>query len=78
MKQAFERALEVRKRSSDSEGNELADLWFFESAVRLHREGEGAPYTGIKLAGILESPAVPMADEAIETQNPDTHDFQVR
>lgn len=72
LKQAFERALSARKASgSNTEGSNLADLWFFETAVRLHREGEGAPYTGIKPAGLSESPAVPMADEAIETENPD-------
>lgn len=74
LKQAFERALSVRKGSTtttNNEARELADLWFFETAVRLHREGEGAPYTGIKPAGTLESPAVPMADQAIETENPD-------
>lgn len=75
LKQAFERALSVRKgatsTTTNSEIRELADLWFFETAVRLHREGEGAPYTGIKPAGTLESPAVPMADQAIETENPD-------
>jgi hypothetical protein len=45
------------------------DLWFFETAVRILREGEGAPYTGVKPAGSTESQAVPMADEAIETEN---------
>lgn len=68
---AFDNALRVRRRTDDKEVTELADLWFFETAVRLHREGEGAPYTGIKPAGALESPAVPMADQAIETENPD-------
>lgn len=74
LKQAFERALSVRKgttTTTNNETQELADLWFFETAVRLHREGEGAPFTGIKPAGPLESPAIPMADEAIETENSD-------
>ena len=79
MKQAFEQALSVRKgTTTNNETRELADLWFFETAVRLHREGEGAPYTGIKPAGTLESQAVPMADQAIETENPDKEiDFLV-
>jgi hypothetical protein len=72
LKQAFERALNVRKASgSNTEGSNLAYLWFFETAVRLHREREGAPYTGIKPAGLSESLAVPMADEAIKTESPD-------
>lgn len=68
---AFDNTLRVRRRTDDKEATDLADLWFFETAVRLHREGEGAPYTGIKPAGALESPAVPMADQAIETEKPD-------
>jgi hypothetical protein len=71
LKQAFERSLGARKGAASIESSELTDLWFFETAVRLHRKGEGAPYTGIKPAGTLESPAVPMADEAIATGNPD-------
>jgi hypothetical protein len=72
LKQAFKRTQSVRETSGDNlEGTELADLWFFETAVRLHRAGEGAPYAGIKPAGLLESPAIPMADEAVETENPD-------
>jgi macrodomain Ter protein organizer (MatP/YcbG family) len=68
---AFDQTLRVRRQTESNEAIELADLWFFETSVRLHREGEGAPYTGIKPAGSLESPAVPMADEAIETENAD-------
>lgn len=71
LKQAFERALDARKDTANVASRELADLWFFETAVRIHREGEGAPYTGVKPAGSPESPAVPMADEAIETENPE-------
>ncbi len=71
LKQAFERPLTVRKGTSKKEIRELADLWFFESTIRLNREGEEAPYTGIKPAGTLESPAVPMADQAIEIEDPD-------
>lgn len=71
LKQAFERALSARKETDNLASRELVDLWFYETAVRLHREGEGAPYTGIKPAGSTESPAIPMADEAIETENPE-------
>jgi len=71
LKQAFERALSVRKDTASVASRELADLWFFETAVRIHREGEGAPYTGVKPVGSPGSPAVPMADEAIETENPE-------
>jgi hypothetical protein len=43
---AFEQTLDVREQGGTA--RELADRWFFETAVRLHREGEGAPYTGLK------------------------------
>lgn len=64
IKNAFERTLRVRK--SGKEAKELADYWFFETVVRVHREGENAPYTGLKPAGLDEDPVVPRAEEAIE------------
>ena len=42
---AFKQSLEVRK--AGGEARKLADRYFVETAVRLHREGEGAPYTGV-------------------------------
>ncbi len=45
----------------------MADDWFYETTIRLHREGEGAPYTGLKPAGLNEGPVVPRAERAIET-----------
>lgn len=68
LKKAFERTLRVRKLSK--EAAELADYWFFETAVRLHREGEGAPYTGLKPAGLDWGPVVPSAEKAIEKGSP--------
>jgi len=38
---------------------------FLETLVRLHRAGEGEPYTGLKPAGVVES-AVVEADKAFE------------
>lgn len=35
--------------------------------VRVHRTGEGAPYTGLKPAGRDLGPAVPAGDKALET-----------
>jgi hypothetical protein len=51
--------------------NELADLYFFETVVRVHRAGEGAPYTGLKPAGLGFGPVVPVAEHAVETGSPD-------
>lgn len=50
-----------------NEAREVADMFFFETAVRLHRAGEGEPYTGLKPAGTDEGPIVPVAERAIET-----------
>jgi len=49
----------------------LADRHFFETLVRLHRAGEGAPYTGLKPAGKETNPAVSDADGALETGSVD-------
>jgi len=62
---AFEKTLEVRKLNS--EAKELADMYFFETLVRVHRTGEGESYTGIKPAGYDLGPAIPAADKALET-----------
>lgn len=64
IRKAFQRATVVRK--AGAEAKELADHYFFETLVRLHRAGEGAPYTGLKPAGTPE-PAVAAADKAIAT-----------
>jgi len=63
LKAAFARAVAVRKLGP--EARELADHSFFETVVRVHRAGEGAPYTGLKAAGQDLGPAVPAADRAI-------------
>jgi hypothetical protein len=60
---AFQETLAVRKLNS--EAKELADMYFFETLVRIHRAGEGAPYTGLKPAGRDLGPAIPAADKAI-------------
>lgn len=65
IKDAFRKALEVRKLNPSAK--ELADHYFFETLVRVHRAGEGAPYTGIKPAGRDLGPAVVAGDKALET-----------
>lgn len=62
---AFEKTMAVRKLASDA--RELADMYFLETVVRLHRVGEGAPYTGLKPAGRDLGPAIPAADKALRT-----------
>ena len=63
IRNAFQRTLAARSQGDSA--RELADYWFFETLVRVHREGEGAPYTGLKPAGTEEHPAVAAADRAI-------------
>src|SRR5665647_3167754 len=69
LKEAFEKTLRVRKTGAEAQA--LADEWFFESVVRLHRAGEGAPYTGMKPAGLDWGPVVPRAEKAIAEGNAD-------
>jgi len=59
---AFQHTLQVR--ALGPEAQELADHFFFETAVRLHRMGEGAPYTGLKEAAD-HGPALELAEEAL-------------
>lgn len=54
-------------RDAGAQVRETAELWFFETVVRLHRAGEGAPYTGLKPAGLSVGPVIPLAERAIET-----------
>lgn len=68
IQKAFEKTISARKLGG--EAKEVADIWFFETVVRLHRAGEGAPYTGLKPAGLDEGPVVPRAEKAVETGNP--------
>ena len=58
---AFEQALIVRSKGAEAKA--LADRYFMETAVRLHRGGEKAPYTGLKSAGIDFGPAIPAAEK---------------
>lgn len=69
IKAAFEHVLQVR--ALGTQAKELADRYFFETLVRVHRAGEGAPYTGLKPAGSVENPAVIAADRAFETGSAD-------
>lgn len=65
IKEAFKRTLVVR--SKGSEARELADMYFFETLVRIHRAAEGAPYEGIRPAGTEIEPPVAAADRALES-----------
>lgn len=62
IRESFARTAAVRKLSP--EARDLADVAFFETLVRLHRAGEGAPYTGLKPAGSAD-PLFRRADETL-------------
>lgn len=64
IRHAFSTALAERQRSPES--REKSDLAFFETLVRVHRAGEGAPYTGLKPAGTDPGLAVRTADLAMK------------
>lgn len=68
VKAAFEKAVRARKANTDA--RDVADLYFYETVVRLHRAGEGAPYTGLKPAGLDVGPVIPVAETAIEVGSP--------
>lgn len=60
---AFERTMRVR--ASGGEAAELAERWFFETLVRVHRLGEGEPYTGLQPAGAEIPAGIMEADRAL-------------
>jgi hypothetical protein len=62
VREAFAKTLAVRGKGREAQ--DLADTWFFETLVRLHRASEGAPYTGLKAAGVEEATIV-AADTAL-------------
>ena len=63
----FKKTMAVR--SKGPEAKELADMYFFETLVRIHRASEGAPYTGLT-AGPAE-PIIVEADESLEKGSAD-------
>lgn len=69
VKEKFRQALAVRKLNRQA--RELADNYFFETVVRLHRVGEGEPYTGLKPLGADLGPVIPLADKALAAGSAD-------
>lgn len=62
IREAFSKTLVVRGKGPEAKG--LADTYFFETLVRIHREGEGAPYAGLKPAASVE-PGIAAADQVL-------------
>lgn len=65
---AFKQTVAIRQRGA--EVREVADHYFYETAVRLHRIGEGASYTGLKDEPVTD-PALIAAEKSLEQGNPD-------
>lgn len=63
--ETFRKALAAR--ADGPVAREVADRWFFENVVRVHRAGEGAAYTGLKPAGLDVGPVIPLAERALES-----------
>ena len=68
IKNLFQQVLTVRLQGEPAKT--LSEKYFFESLVRIHRAGEGAPYTGLKQAGQVE-PIVAASDKALYHKNVD-------
>ena len=67
VRQLFEHTMKVRALSSDAA--QLADRFFFETLVRLHRAGEGAAYTGLRNED--PEPVIRLTDEALSSGSAD-------
>src|SRR5690554_760431 len=62
----FDKTYKLKK--GDKEVYTIVEKHFLETLVRLHRETEGAPYTGLKPAGSM-TPLVEMADKSIANKS---------
>jgi Family of unknown function (DUF6448) len=67
IKEAF--GLTMKVRVLGSEAKTLADNYFFETLVRVHRSGEGVPYTGVKPSGTPIDEKILAADKTIALGN---------
>lgn len=65
LKDAFDRTIVVRELSG--EAAEVADYWFFETAVRLYMLGKRKPYEGIKKSGLSIGSGIRRAEAAVES-----------
>ena len=54
-------------RAHGQDAQQVADRWFLENLVRIHRAGEGEPYTGLKPSDGSIDEKVLAADRCVET-----------
>jgi hypothetical protein len=62
-------SLMLKVRGLSAEAKELSEKYFFETLVRVHRTGEGVPYTGVKPIGTPVDEKIKAADKSIEVGN---------
>jgi RNA recognition motif-containing protein len=67
IRDAFKQIMIVRGLSP--EAKELAEKYFFDTLVRIHRAAEGVPFTGVKPSGTPIDEKVLAADKSIEVGN---------
>lgn len=67
VRSAFANTIQVRAVNATAQA--LADRWFFETVVRLHRASESEPFTGVKTTAIPKPLA--LTDASLETGNAD-------
>lgn len=61
--------LSMKVKDLDPNAKEIAEQYFFSELVRMHRAGEGAPFTGLKPSGTPIDDKVLAADESIAVGN---------
>jgi len=64
IREAFQQTVAVRGKGDESKA--LADRYFFETLVRIHRAGEGEAFAGLKPATSVD-PGIAAADEALQS-----------
>jgi hypothetical protein len=61
--------LVIKVKGLSPEAKELSEKYFFDIIVRIHRAGEGVPFTGVKPSGTPIDEKVLAADKSIEVGN---------
>lgn len=67
VKDAFNLAMRVKGLNADAK--ELAENYFFDTLVRIHRAAEGVPFTGVKPSGTPVDEKILAADKSLEIGN---------
>jgi hypothetical protein len=71
---AFEKARKAR--SAGAQPDSAGDRAFYATLVRVHRQGEGEAFTGLKPAGTI-APHVAAADQAIASGHPEKLEHEI-